>query len=137
MELLFRTMAQNLSVSVGTVYNVCKLFEQIGCVDPRKQDCTTMRGMTNYDELLVIGIILENPSLYLGEICSKVDSIIGIDITPSTICCLLHRHCFTRKKYNKLPSKDQVSIYRRDFMAKVCFFKINQLVWLNETGCDR
>ena len=70
MELPFRTIAHNLSISVGTVYNVCKLFEQTGHVDPRKQDCTTLRAMTEYDEVLVIG-------LYLGEICSQVRSIIG------------------------------------------------------------
>ena len=39
------TIAQNLSVSIGTVCNVCKLFEQTGRVDPSKQDHSTMRQM--------------------------------------------------------------------------------------------
>jgi hypothetical protein len=29
------------------------------------------------------------------------------------------------------------SQYRGDFMAKIQFFNVEQLVWLDETGCDR
>ena len=43
MELPFRTIAQNLSVSVGTVHNVFKLFEQTGSVDPSKLDRANTR----------------------------------------------------------------------------------------------
>jgi hypothetical protein len=44
---------------------VCKLFEQTGRIDPSKQDHTTTRRMGDYDEVLVIGLVLDNPSFYL------------------------------------------------------------------------
>ncbi len=37
MEEQFRSIAQNLGVSVGTVYNICKIFERTGCVDASKR----------------------------------------------------------------------------------------------------
>ena len=65
---LFRAIAWNFSVSVGTVYYICKLFEQTGSVDPSKPDRTCT----------VIGLLMENPSLYLGEVCHRIEDITGI-----------------------------------------------------------
>ena len=75
MELPFRAIARNLSVSVGTVYYICKLFEQTGSVDP---DRTSTRVLSQYNELVVIGLLMENPSLYLGEVCHRIEDITGI-----------------------------------------------------------
>lgn len=136
MELPFRTIAQNLSVSVGTVHNVFKLFEQTGSVDPSKPDRANTRVLSQYDELLVIGLLLENPSLYLGEICREVEHITGICVTPSTICRIIHRHGFTRKKIQQV-ALQRSSEHRGDFMAEMQFFTVDQLVWLDETGCDK
>ena len=55
MELPFRAIARNLSVSVGTVYYICKLFEQTGSVDPSKPDRNSTRVLSPYNELVVIG----------------------------------------------------------------------------------
>ena len=49
MELQFRTIAKNLSVSVGTVYNICKLFKDTGSCKP---DRTNTRSLPQHDELL-------------------------------------------------------------------------------------
>ena len=136
MELPFRTIAQNLSVSVGTVHNVFKLFEQTGSVDPSKPDRANTRMLSQYDELLVIGLLLENPSLYLGEICHEVEHVTGICVTPSTICSIIHRHGFTRKKIQQV-ALQRSSEHRGDFMAEMQFFTTDQLVWLDETGCDK
>ncbi len=70
MEEQFRSIAKNLGVSVGTVYNICKVFEQTGCVDARKPDRLNTRVLSlhNYNEQIIIRLLFENPSLYLGEI---------------------------------------------------------------------
>ena len=78
MELPFRAIARNLSVSFGTVYYICKLFEQTGSVDPSKPDRTSTRVLSQYNELVVIGLLMENPSLYLGEVCHRIEDITGI-----------------------------------------------------------
>ena len=88
MELPFK-IAKNLSVSIGTVHNICRRFESTGCVDTYKPDCTNTRVLSQH-ELLIIGLVMDNPSLYLGEICSRIQCIIGIIVTSSTICRIIH-----------------------------------------------
>ena len=68
MEMPFRTIAHNLNVSVGTAYNICKLFGQTGDVNPSNPNRTNTRVLSDYDELVIIGLLMENPSLYLSEL---------------------------------------------------------------------
>ena len=124
-----------LTVSVGTVYNTCKVFFETGSVEPRKPDRTNARMLSQYDEMLVIQLIMESPSLYLGEMCHKINILTGISVNPSTICRLLHRDGLTRKKIQQVASQRN-GIFRGDFMAEMQFFNVDQLVWLDETGCN-
>ena len=48
----------------------------------------------------------------------------GISVSPSST---IRRHGFTCKKVQ----------HRGDFMADIAFFNMEQLVWLDETGCER
>ena len=37
MEQSFRDMARGLNISVGTAFNICKIFKETGDVDPKKR----------------------------------------------------------------------------------------------------
>ncbi len=102
MEEQFRSIAKNLGVSVGTVYNVCKVFEQTGCVDASKPDRLNTRALSPYNEQIIIGLLLENPCLYLGEICQKIEHIAGVKVSTSTVCRIIQRHGFTRKRVQQV-----------------------------------
>lgn len=130
------TIAKNLCVSIGTVHNICKLFKQTGSVEPSKHGHSSTRMLSKYDELQVVGLLLENPNLYLHEVCRKVSTNIGVDVSDSTICRILRRHGLTRKKTQQV-ALQRSGIFRGDFMAEMSFFNVDQIVWLDETGCDR
>ena len=98
-ELPFRAIARNLSVSVGTVHSIYKLFEQTGSVNPRRPDRTSIRVLSQYDELVIIGFLMENPCLYSKWLCR------GLVFTVE--------------------------------ISWLKFFNIDQMVWLDETGCDK
>ncbi len=102
MEEQFRSIAKNLGVSVGTVCNVCKVFEQTGCVDASKPDRLNTRALSPYNEQIIIGFLLENPCLYLGEICQKMEHIAGVKVSTSTVCRIIQRHGFTRKRVQQV-----------------------------------
>ena len=51
-----------------------------------------------YDELQVVGLLLESPNLFLREVCRKVSTLTGVMVSESTICRILQRHGLTRKK---------------------------------------
>ena len=123
-------------MSVGTVYNICKLFGQTGEVNPSNPNHTNTRVLSDYDELVIIGLLMENPSLYLSELCHRVWTITGIHVTNSTFCRIIHRHGFTRKKIQQI-ALQRSSEYTGEFRAEMLCFNIEQLVWLDETGSDR
>ena len=93
MNLPFVKIAQNLNVAVSTVHRIYRLFEESGTVDPlsprKRLDC---RRLDLRSELHVVGVILENPSMYLGELCLEVMQVFGIEISPSTVCRTLKRY---------------------------------------------
>ena len=61
------TMELPFEISIGTVHNTCRRFESTGCVDAYKA-CRTNTRVLSQHKLLIIGLLMEKPSLYLGEI---------------------------------------------------------------------
>ena len=71
-------------------------------------DTNAMFSMNNYHEMfLFVFFVMENPSMYLSEMCYQVKMVIGIDVSGSTICRILKRNALTRKKFEMLHCKDQ------------------------------
>ena len=86
-NLPFSKIAQNLSIAPSTAWTTFKLFMRTGCVDSTERSSRPeLRALDESAELNMIGFILENPSMYLDEVCSKLLEIIGIQVSPSTIC---------------------------------------------------
>ena len=131
MNLPLVKIAQNIAVS--TVHRIYRLFEESGTVDPlsprKRLDC---RRLNLRSELHVVGVILENPSMYLGELCFEVMQVFGTEISPSTVCRTLKRYGLARKKFVKLRCSDLVN--SESFMAQCS--KREMLVWVDETGSD-
>ena len=65
------------------IHCIYRLFEESGTVDPlsprKRLDC---RRLDLRSELYVVGVILENPSMYLGELCVEIMHVFGIEISP-------------------------------------------------------
>ena len=134
MELTFREISKNLNVSIGTAYNIFKLFENTGSISPTKPDREDTRILTEHEELFIVGLLLDNPALYLREVCQVFD-VSSIVVSEPTVCRIIHRHGFTRKRIQQIAS--QRSQYRGKFMAEVQFYKTEQFVWIDESGCDK
>lgn len=56
MQLSFHTIATNLSISVDTMYNICKVFEVTGEVDFTAPSREETRSLNGHEELVVIGL---------------------------------------------------------------------------------
>ena len=102
MGLFFQDIADRLQISVSTAHRLYIRFEQTGEVallKPKiRQDS---HKLDDYHKLYIIGILIENPSLYLKEICQKISATMGVIVSESTVCRLLRRNGLTRKKINK------------------------------------
>ena len=83
-----------------------------------------------------MGIVLANPSSYLREICYTVKEATGVEVSGSTVCRVLKRNGFTRKKVQHVAKQRSIE-YRAQFVARAMFYDRDTFVWLDETGSDR
>ena len=136
MELSFRHIARNLNISISTAHSVYKKFEETGDVSPKVPEGEGKRILTEQQELLVIGLLLDAPTLYLSEVCQTVLRITGVQVSPPTICRIIHRNGLTRKKVQQI-ALQRSSVYRGDFMAEVQWFSPDKFVWGMKPGATR
>ena len=93
-----------------------------------------MRRLDERNELFVVGLVLDNPTLYL-EVCQKVHEVYGVSVSASSICRLLRAYGITRKKVRRVALQRSDSL-RGAFMAQSFLFNVDQFVWIDETGSD-
>ena len=82
MEVSLRQVAENLNISLGTAYSICKLFESTGSVDNRTPMIEHNRLFNDEQELWIMGLLVDNPNLYSSEICRKVYHMFDIEVSP-------------------------------------------------------
>lgn len=137
MELSYRDIAERLCISVGTAYNTFQLFQRTGSVDakpPSKRP--DLCKLDDHHQLYIISMVLDNPTLYLGEICTAIKDVTGTVVVPSTVCKLLGRYGFSRKKIQHIALQRNLS-QRASFIANISCYPKEMLVWVDETGCER
>lgn len=136
MNLSFRDIARRLQIGVGSAHRLYNRFIKDGEFSPPKR--TNRPGSRKLDELhelYIIGLLLVNPGLYLAEISHKIYEATGVRVSGSTLCRILQRNNYTRKKIAHVAKQRCVS-YRGAFMAQVMLYPANYYVWLDETGSD-
>ena len=97
--------SEKFNFQIGASFRIYRLFEESGTVNPlsprKRLDCRRL-DLRRPSELYVVGVILENPSMYLGELCVEIMHVFGIEISPSTVCRTLRRYGLTRKKIRQV-----------------------------------
>ena len=132
LDLKYEDIARNLNISLGTAYNIFKLFKATGEVDHKKPP-PRERKLDRHHELYIIGFILHFPTLQLSELVDKVKEISGTTTSTSTLCRLLAKHGFTRKKVQHVATQRRLDL-RASFMANVYSFSREMFVYIDETG---
>ena len=73
MSLSFRSIADRLQIGLGSAYRLYKRYVDTGTFAASKRcDRPHCRKLDEHHELLVLGLLMENPGLYLAEICFKI-----------------------------------------------------------------
>ena len=130
MELSYRRIAHNLNVSVGTAYNTFKLFQDSGDVEAKKRRKRPELCKLDYHhQLCVITLVLDQPNIYLGELCSAVKD---IEVSPSTFC-KLQPNMVSLEKISTCSSTKEIRL-QRGLFATIYLFAKEMLVWVDETG---
>ena len=121
-------IATNLNIAASTVYRTMKHFEDTGEVEPH-HDRAPAYDLSPSSELYVIGLILDNPSLYLNEAYQMIKEMFLVDVSPPTICRLLRSHGITGKKIRQV-ALQRSEEFRGEFMAQFSLYKREMFVWI-------
>ena len=125
-----RCSSRRLQIASSTAHRIFKRFEEGGDVSPAKQPSRLhARKLNDHHELLIIAIVIENPSVYLREVCTMIKEVSGTEVSGSTVCRLL------RRSGKKIQVAKQRSVeYRAAFMAQVLQYDPEYFVWVDESG---
>ena len=118
MNLTYSKIASNLNVSTATAQRVYTKFEHTGHVDPVLADRRDTRTLAidEHQELHVIGLMLHEPSLYLGELCQQTQDTFGLELSPASVYRLFKRYGMTRKKIRQI-AKQRCHSLREAFIV--------------------
>lgn len=133
----YKDIAKRLQIGVGTAHKIFKRFECTGDVRPLRRGVRPdKRKLDGHHELYIIALVAENPGISLHEICLKIEEATYVSVSGPTVCRVLHRNGFTRKKIVQVAKQRSVE-FRANFMAHALQFPRNFFVWVDETGSDR
>ena len=108
----------------------------IGTVEPASQRHGPTPLLTDFEQLTVLQLLLDNPNMFLDEIQKELYDITGTIAHISTICRTVHRLGMTRQKLRYVALQQSMD-QRVVFMADISMFHPEMIVWLDETGSDR
>lgn len=137
--LTFKEIAKRLNIDPSTACRVNNLFLITGDVQPKMRAGVPREEIRKIDsstELFIVGLILDEPKLYLSEVCKAVFDLSGIVVSEATICRLFQRYGISRQKIRRV-ALQQSAVLRGQFMAHVLLYRREMFVWVDESGCDR
>ena len=72
MNKTYRDIAKNLNIGQGTAYRIFSRFKLTGNIYSLQRNKSQQRKLNSRSELFVVGLVLEDPTMYLGEICHEI-----------------------------------------------------------------
>ena len=128
MKMQFRDIARRLQIATSTAHRIFKCFEESGDIAPSKQSSRLhARKLDEHHELLIIAIVMENPCVYLREVCQRIEEATHTRVSGSTVCRILRRNGYTKKirqvaRQKKVWSTEQLLWHRYCSMIQNTFF---------------
>ena len=137
MGLTFREIASRLQIATGTAHRIFARFQDTGEVSPisGRGQRPTCRKLDDLHEIYILGMVADNPALYLSEIVRNISNATNVFVDGSTVCRVLGRHRYTRKKIVQV-AKQRCTEYRAQFMVEVFNYRKEMFVFVDETGSD-
>ena len=129
-------VARQMCISERSVRRYLALFQQTGDVVPRNQRRGPERLLGEFEQMVLLRLILENTGIYLRELQWRFHDRFGVNISASTICRTLRRMGCSRRviRYIALQRSDEL---RAQFMAEMSIYDPDMFIWIDESGCDR
>ena len=128
-------ISELLCISERTARRYIHLFDQTGDIKPVSQRHGPPRLLGEFEQLMLLRLILDRPGIYLHEVQSEWVARFGVDVSVPTLCKTL-RHMGCTSQVMQHVALQQSEEERAHFMARVSVYDPFMLIWLDESGCD-
>ena len=108
------SIASLMSISERTVRRYVTKFYQTGDIQPKEHRNGPERLLGDFEQIILVQVLSENPSIYLYEVQEHLEGVFGVTISVSTICKTLKWMGFTRKKIHHIAIQ-QSELVRADY----------------------
>ena len=129
-------ISKQLFLSERSVRRYIDLFQQTGDVKPCSQQHGPTKLLGEFEQVLLLRLILNNPGIYLHEIQQEWMTRFGVSVSVATFCKTLKYMGFTRQVMRHI-ALQQSDEQRARIMAEVSVYNPSMLIWIDESGCDR
>ena len=129
-------IAALLHVCTKSVDHYVELFLSTGDVAAKPRKNGPDRLLNEYEEMMLVQLLSEQPTLYLHELQYMLLQETGTSVDCSTICRSLKRLGFSRQQMCHI-AVQQSDHERIEFWAEIATFEPNMFVWLDEMGFNK
>ena len=130
------TIASLMGICERTVRRYLDSFHTTGDVLPKEHRSGPHPLLGEFEQLTLVRLISQNPTIYLYEIKEEFARLFGVSIIVSVVCKTLKRMGYTRKTIHHI-ALQRSEVLRAEFMANISIYDPEMLVWTDESGCDR
>ena len=89
------------------------------------------RKLSDFEELILVNLVLERPGIYLHELQCEL-----VMITGTEVSCSVKRLGLTRQKIHHVALQRNEET-KGEFMAEMLTYEPEMFLWVDETGCNR
>ena len=122
----FADIASLFGVCERTVRRYVSLFQRTGDVKACQRRHGPLPLLGEFEQMLLLRLILENPGIYLCEIQEKIMQMFGVYVCISTICRTLKTMGCTRQAMHRIAIQ-RSDEERAKFMANVSLYDVSML----------
>ena len=127
-------IAVNLCVSESTVRRRFETSGEVAKSEYPSEACS--RKITEPVQFYIMNLVLEKPGIYLSEITSELETVLGVDVSESAVCKFLKKAGFSRQALCTYALQRDEDMRKR-FVRDVSLYPRETILFIDETGSDR
>ena len=133
MKMKFKDIAKGLHIVPSTAYRIYKTTGDAELKEKPRFRYDVQQKLDAHHELLIIGMLMQNPCMCLHEICNCIEEVSRLHVAGSTVCHTLQRNGYTRKQVQAI-ALERSTQYRGVYQANISHLATDHFVWVDETG---
>lgn len=129
-------ISSELYVSTRTIERYVYLFNTTGDISPKLQRHGPLPAMSEFEEITLLEMLLNKPSMYLREVQQEILRTTGSCYDCATFCRAIKRLGMTRKKIRHVAIQ-MCDVKRARYISEIMDFDPKTLIFIDETGSNR